>query len=125
MNDPTVELTEQDERNWRAERQEEIAALCWQKCQECSGRGFTIEHWPADDGGLDHVLKPTCPTCEGERRIFLDDPWRVGALYDAADDARETMGVECYTRIPCALSLAIKGAVSLPWPPTVASQTVE
>ena len=125
MIDPTVELSQKDERDWRAERQEEIASICWQKCEECNGLGFSIEHWPSDDGGPDYVLKPTCLGCKGERRIQLHDPLRVSALFDAADDARERMGVECYTRIASALSLAIEGAVSLPWPPTVASQTVE
>ena len=122
--DPTVELSQKDERDWRAERQEEIATICWKKCKECNGLGFTIEHWPADDGGPDYVLKPTCLGCEGERRIQLHDPLRVSALFDAADDARERMGVACYTRIACALSLAIEGAVNLSTPPTVESESV-
>ena len=123
--DPTVELSQKDERDWQAERREEIAALCWEKCLECNGQGYTIEYWVADDGGPDYALKPTCLGCDGTGDIQLHDPLRVMALFDAADDARERMGVECYTRITCALSLAIEGAVSLPWPPTVASQTVE
>ena len=125
MHDPTVELSAQDERDWQEERQEEIAAICWQKCPDCNGRKYTVEHWPDPLGGPDHVLRPTCLGCDGQGDIQLHDPLRVQALFDAADDARERMGVECYTRIAKALALAIEGAVSLPWPPTVASQTVK
>ena len=123
--DPTVELTEQDERDWQDERQEEIAGICWQKCSACNGRGYSRERWPADDGGPEYVLRPSCPDCAGDGHVQLHDPQRVEALYAAADDARERMGVEIYTRIASALSLAIEGAVSLPWPPTVNSQTIE
>ena len=113
MIDPTVELTEQDERDWRTERHKDIAAICWEKCERCNGDGFHKEYWPADDSGPDYILRPGCPCCDGQGTIQLHDPLRVGALYDAADDARERMGVKCYTRIASALSLAIRGAVSL------------
>ncbi|MCK5307186.1 MAG: zinc finger-like domain-containing protein [Zetaproteobacteria bacterium] len=124
--DPTVELSAQDERDWRAERQEEIAAICWQKCEGCNGRGWNGQHWEGyGPGDAEYFVRVTCPHCDGQGQIQLHDPWRVTALYAAADDAREEMGVLCYTRIASALSLAIEGAVSLPWPPTVASQTVK
>ena len=126
MIDPTVELSQKDERDWQAERQEEIAAICWQKCKECNGHGYTgPHHWEAEDAGPDYIFQTDCGNCDHTGHIQLHDPQRVEALYDAADDARERMGVECYTRIAGALALAIEGAVSLPWPPTVASQTVE
>lgn len=124
MIDPTVELSAKDERDWRAERQEEIAAICWQKCKGCNGIGFTTEHWPADDDGPDYVLHPTCLGCTDEGQIQLHDPLRVSALFDAADDARERMGVGLYTRITSALSLAIEGAVNISLPTTVASVLV-
>ena len=127
MHDPTVELSQKDERDWRAERQEEIAAICWQKCEECNGYGHHKEYWPADDGGPDYVLRPGCLGCEGQGHIQLHDPQRVAALYDAADDARERLGVWCYTRIISALTLAIEGAVDVDESNTmlVASQSVE
>ena len=124
MHDPTVELSQKDERDWQAERREEIAAICWKKCEECNGRGYTIERWSADDGGPDYVLRPTCLGCEGEGIFQLHDPWRVEALFDAADDARERMGILCYTRIASALALVICGAVNLSSPVTVASASV-
>ena len=122
--DPTVELTEQDERDWQAERQEDIASICWQKCSDCNGQGFYIEHWPSDDDGPDYVLKPTCLGCDGQRRIQLHDPQRIGALFAAADDARDKFGVWCYTRIASALSLAIDGAVDLASRAAVESATI-
>ena len=109
--DPTVELTEQDERDWRAERQEDIAAICWKECPDCNDQGHTVERWLADDDGPESIIRPTCDCCGGEGHMQLHDPLRVGALYDAADDARERMGVESYTRIAEALVLAISGAV--------------
>ena len=111
--DPTVDLSAHDESVWQAERQEEIAAICWQKCPACNGRGYSREHWPADDGGPEYLLRPSCPDCAADGHIQLHDPQRVEALFAAADDARERMGVWCYTRIASALSLAIDGAVTL------------
>ena len=120
--DPTVELVEQDERDWQAERQEELAAISWQKCEDCNGLGFNVEHLEADAGIFppgrygyaepDYVLHNPCETCDGQGHIQLHDPVRVTALFAAADDARERMGVWCYTRIASALSLAINGNVS-------------
>ena len=129
MTDPTVELSAQDERDWQAERQEDITSICWQKCQGCNGRGFHVDHWEAydqqDREGGEYILKVSCPYCEGQGHIQVHDPLFVEALYEAADDARERMGVGCYTRIVSALSLAICEAVSLAGAlATVASATV-
>ena len=126
MIDPTVELSQKDERDWQAERQEEIAAICWQKCKECNGHGYTgPHHWEAEDAGPDYIFQTDCGNCDHTGHIQRHDPQRVEALYDAADDARERMGVECYTRIAKALALAIEGAGFLSSPATIASQTVE
>ncbi len=127
MHDPTVELTERDERDWQDERQEEIAAICWQKCPACNGRGYDRQRWPADDGGPEYLLRPSCPECAADGHIQLHDPQRVEALYAAADDARERMGVWCYTRIASALALAINGGVTFieDRGATVESQTIE
>ena len=111
--DPTIELTEQDERDWQAERQEEIASICWQKCSDCNGQGHHVWYWEDEGGGPDHLLRPTCRTCRGKSHIQLHDPQCVEALFAAADDARERMGVWCYTRIAKALALAIDGAVRM------------
>jgi len=111
--DPTVELSVKDELDWMIERSNEIAAICWQKCPVCNGRGETLERWEAEDGGPDFVLHPLCDGCSGQCYIQLHDPWRIEALYDAADDARKEMGVWCYTRITKALALAVNGAVEI------------
>jgi len=114
MTDPTVELSEKDELDWKIERSNEIAAICWKKCSDCNGRGYHRTMWVDEEaGGCDYVLKPTCETCESEGQIQLHDPWRVEALYDAADDARREMGVWCYTRIASALVLAVNEGVTL------------
>jgi len=111
--DPTVELSARENRDLAAERAEEIAAICWQECPECKGRGFNIQHWDYEmPNGPEYVLKITCARCDGTGTIQLHDPYEVEALYDAADDVREEMGVWCYTRIAKALSLAINGAVT-------------
>ena len=125
MHDPTVELSAQDERQWQAERQEDIAAICWKECPDCNGRGWLVKHWEAEDGGPDYTIRIPCVRCRGKRNIQLHDPLRVEALYTAADDARRRMGVGLYTRIASALSLAIGGAVMiLSSPVTVASASV-
>ena len=109
MTDPTVELSEKDELDWKIERSNEIAAICWRVCRHCNGRGGNMEHWEADQiinpqaGTLDYVMLVPCQHCEGQGKIQLHDPWRVEALYDAADDARREMGVWCYTRIASGL----------------------
>ena len=113
MTDPTVELSVQDEREFQAQRHEEIAAICWQKCTDCNGHGWPVQHRESDDGGPDYTFHIACGRCGGEGHIQLHDPWRVTALYDAADDAREELGVWCYTRISKALALAVNGAVIL------------
>lgn len=113
MTDPTVELSAQDEREFQYKRHDEIAAICWTKCDNCNGRGSNVEHWEADDNGPEYVLCQECPICDGEGQIQLHDSWRVEALYDAADDAREEFGVWCYTRIVKGLALAIDNQVIL------------
>ena len=114
MYDPTVELSQKDERDWRAERREDIAAICWRECPDCNGHGYTgPHHWEAEDAGPDYIFQTDCGKCDHTGHIQLHDPLRVLALFDAADDARERMGVECYTRIASALSLAIDEAVKL------------
>ena len=113
MSDPTIELSVKDELDWKIERSNEIAAICWQKCEDCNGRGYHRTYWVDDEaGGCDYVLKPTCANCEGGH-IQLHDPWRIEALYDAADDAREELGVWCYTRITQALVLTVDEGVDL------------
>jgi len=128
MSDPTIELSERDELDWKIERSNEIAAICWKKCEECNGRGFGIDHWAADDDGPEYTLRNDCHACEGEGHIQLHDPWRIEALYDAADDARIELGIWCFTRISKALALAISGNVTLWERPsknaTVKSETV-
>ena len=112
--DPTFDLSAHDESVWQAERQEEIASICWQKCEGCNGRGWNGQHEEGyGPNDAEYFLRITCHACEGEGHVQLHDPDRVTALYDAADDARERMGVWCYTRIASALSLAINGAVDI------------
>ena len=121
----TVEISQQQQEDaeFQAQRHEEIAAICWRRCEDCNGRGYHRTYWVDDEsGGCDYVLKPTCENCEGGH-IQLHDPWRVEALYDAADDAREELGVWCFTRIASALALAINGNVYKGGPCTVASAT--
>lgn len=114
MTDPTVELSVQEDAEFQAARHEEIAAICWQKCRRCLGRGYTVSHWEADNKeDAAYVLKVECPHCAFQGQIQLHDPWRVTALYDAADDARQEMGVWCYTRIASALALAVNGNVRI------------
>lgn len=119
MTDPTIELSVKDELDWKIERSNEIAAICWKKCEGCNGRGFNIEHWEADEiinpqaGTSDYVMRVPCAKCKGEGEKQLHDPWRVEALYDAADDARKELGVWCYTRITSALVLAVNEGVDL------------
>ena len=123
----TVEISQkqQEDAEFAAARHEEIAAICWQKCENCNGRGYHRTYWvDEEDGGCDYVLKPPCANCEGGQ-IQLHDPWRVEALYDAADDAREELGVWCYTRISKALALAVNEAVTLGDVISVASETIE
>ena len=109
----TVEISQQQQEDaeFAAARHEEIAAICWRVCRHCSGRGFNVEHLEGDPH--EYILKATCPHCKGQGEMQLHDPWRVEALYDAADDARETLGEWCYTRISKALGLAVNGAVTL------------
>ena len=114
MTDPTVELSERDELDWKIERSNEIAAICWRKCEECNGRGWHAQHWEGDlIYAPEYILRLTCKDCNGQGDIQIHDPWRVEALYDAADDAREQMGAWCYTRISKALVLAVNEAVIL------------
>jgi len=133
VTDPTVELSVKDELDWKIERSNEIAAICWQKCESCNGRGFHVEHWEADQiinpqaGTSDYVMHVPCQPCDGKGQIQLHDPWRVTALYDAADDARAELGAWCYVRITRALALAVNGNVSfnLDGTITVKSATVD
>ena len=127
MSDPTVELSVKDELDWKIERSNEIAAICWEKCEDCNGRGWHAQHWEGDlICAPEYILRLTCKDCDGKGQIQLHDPWRVEALYDAADDARVAMGVWCYTRISKALVLAVNGAVGLAGDyAIVKSQTVE
>jgi len=118
-----------DELDWKIERSNEIAAICWKKCEGCNGRGFNVEHWEADQiinpqaGTLDYEMHVPCPARCDKGQIQLHDPWLVTALYDAADDAREELGVWCFTRISKALALAINEGVYKGGPCTVASAT--
>ena len=112
----TVEISQkqQEDAEFAAARHEEIAAICWKKCESCNGRGFHVEHWEAyDTEDAEYILKVECTHCTGEGEKQIKDPWRVTALYDAADDAREELGVWCYTRITKALALAVNGNVTL------------
>jgi len=111
MYDPTVELTYREERELETARQEQIKDLCWLECSECRGRGYTVEHWEAEDAGPDYVLRTPCGACDEEGHIQINDPVIVSDLLDAADALRLKLGVWCYTRIAAGLSLAIEGAV--------------
>jgi hypothetical protein len=111
MHDPTYETFYREERDLATEREEEIKMLCWQECANCRGRGYTVEHWEAEDDGPDYALKAPCGACDEEGHIQIHDPLIVSELLDAADHLRQKCGVWCYTRIAAGLSLAINDAV--------------
>lgn len=113
MHDPTAELDYREERDLATEREEEIKQLCWQECASCRGRGYTVEHWEADDTSMfEYMVRRECGECDGEGHIQIHDPLIVSELLDAAECLRQRCGVWCYTRIAAGLSLAIDGFVS-------------
>ncbi len=111
--DPTYLITQHEQAQECAELEELIASLCWQPCPDCHGRGYRMEHWPDDKGGPDYVLRPTCPTCHGQREIRIADPNWVGVLLQVADLARTALPESVDGRMERAMDLAVTGAVTL------------
>ena len=126
MYDVTVAHAERENVQELWERQKEIDGHCWRACTTCHGKGFSSSVWEAKDGGPDYVLRVNCMDCDGMGTVQIDDPNYVQALYNAADDLREEMGIEFHVRIFKGLALAIDRAVTLgKYNVEVRSQSVE